>query len=82
MGAFAAVAYLEVRRITVAAARERLKRVTAQLETVLRTGEPQRLDEVSRLAAERARYTCEQNTPRARFRSPRTAASTILSTQR
>lgn len=46
------MAYLEVRRITVAAARERLKRVTAQLEAVLRTGEPQRLDEVSRLAAE------------------------------
>jgi PAS domain S-box-containing protein len=52
VGAFAAVAYLEVRHITVAAARERLKRVTAQLEAVLRTGEPQRLDDVSRLAAE------------------------------
>ena len=52
VGGFAAVAYFEVRHITVAAAQERLKRVTAQIEAVLRTVGPQRLDEVSRLAAE------------------------------
>ncbi|HXM37544.1 MAG TPA: PAS domain S-box protein [Gemmatimonadales bacterium] len=49
VGGFATAAYWEVRRVTVAAAEQHLKQVTTPLEAVLR---PQRLDEVSRVAAQ------------------------------
>src|SRR5437879_13000999 len=54
IGAFSAAAYTEVRHATLAAAAERLERVTRQLADILQAGAPQRAAEIREAAAEPA----------------------------